>query len=86
MSKKSELGPFEAGRAIILQPTPNGGWVVSQQANRLGDTVNMGAFSSANEMLDALEHLREPVKGAGGATAKEGGGTPAKEGDDATNG
>ncbi|KHQ50285.1 hypothetical protein [Mameliella alba] len=79
MTKKSELGPFEPGRAIILQPTPNGGWVVSQQANRLGDTVNMGAFSSANEMLDALEYLRAPDKGAGG-------GTPAKEGGGATNG
>ncbi|GGF73601.1 hypothetical protein SAMN05216376_111130 [Mameliella alba] len=59
MTKKPFLAPFSGSKPLILEPMPNGGWVVSQQERDYGrQPAGLGAFSSTGDMLDALECLR----------------------------
>ncbi|MGI3163099.1 hypothetical protein [Pseudooceanicola sp. 200-1SW] len=50
-----KIGAFSTEDPLILRMMPNGGWVISQRSDdtRLMDK-ELGAYSTAREMLDAL--------------------------------
>jgi hypothetical protein len=57
------IAPIDANSTLVLTPWPNGGWTVSTPNNdvRCKDR-ELGAFSCANEMLDALKNgLGDPM-------------------------
>ncbi len=49
------IGVFKATDRLILQPAPNGGWIVSSHNGETGfrDEV-IGAYGSASEMINAM--------------------------------
>lgn len=55
MADFPKIGVFRNDQPIILRPAPNGGWIVSQGAERMGEMASeIGAYTTAKEMLDAL--------------------------------
>lgn len=49
------LGPFKNDMPLMLISYPNGGWTIVQQATEMGRmSKDLGAFTTAGEMLDAL--------------------------------
>ncbi len=55
-----DIGVFNTNTPIQLRRLSNGGWVVSQAAPERGMMgLELGAYSSAKEMLDTLaKHLQ----------------------------
>ena len=49
-----QIGVFTTNLPIVLEMAPNGGWVVSQGDDPRCKTAPIGAYSSAEDMLDAL--------------------------------
>ena len=55
MQENSYLAPFNENQQLRLRRMPNGGWVVSGASADVGRMDDdLGAFSSAEEMLAAL--------------------------------
>lgn len=54
MSTFPKIGAFTKNKPISLRATPNGGWIVSQQSSEREYPVEIGAYSTAAEMLEAL--------------------------------
>ena len=51
------IGVFTANEPIQIEMMPNGGWVVTQRDPDRGVMPsNLGAYSSAQDMIDALRH------------------------------
>ena len=57
---KPEIGAFQMDEPIQIRMLPNGGWVVSQRGMEPGKMgLELGAYSTAKEMLDVLaKHLQ----------------------------
>ena len=51
---KSTLGAIKADRPLQLMPFPNGGWTIIQSEGPQLRGREIGAFSNAKDMLDAL--------------------------------
>jgi hypothetical protein len=49
-----QIGVFKTDAPIVLEMAPNGGWVVSQGDDPRCIPNRIGAYSSAEHMLDAL--------------------------------
>ena len=45
---------FATDAPLVLEMAPNGGWIVSQVSGRGIEPKKLGAYSSAQDMLDAL--------------------------------
>lgn len=58
-----KIGVFKADVPLTLTPCQNGGWVVTQgTAGAMIIPANLGAYSHAEDMLDALsEALVHPA-------------------------
>lgn len=56
-----DIGAFNAADPLSLRMVENGGWVVSQHAGKSGVIPrDLGAYSCAREMLDALSSVLCP--------------------------
>ena len=50
-----DIGEFETELPLVLNPMPNGGWVVSQDVREIGVMgKDLGAYSNAEDMLKVL--------------------------------
>lgn len=52
-----KIDAFESDKPLMLIPYPNGGWVIEQPepAHTGINAKNLGAYSSAEDMLQALD-------------------------------
>lgn len=48
------IAVFNTDAPIILEMAPNGGWIITQQADSRCVPNRLGAYSSAEDMLGAL--------------------------------
>ena len=64
MSKRPFLDAFEATDVLMLKPAPNGGWVVGADKGDPGARPRtVGAFTDAQDMIDALSSALLPEDG-----------------------
>lgn len=54
MQNQPKIGDFTTDAPLVLRATPNGGWLVSQQVWCADCPTMLGAYSTVEEMLDAL--------------------------------
>jgi hypothetical protein len=55
------IGVFKTDQPIMIEPYPNGGWVVTQRdENPSIQPVRLGAYSTAEDMLSALSDALDP--------------------------
>lgn len=53
-----KMGVFKNDEPLMIESYPNGGWVITQRGESPGVMPNpIGAYSSAKDMLDALNHV-----------------------------